>query len=125
MKQAVFIADGQYSDYAAFMRAAAVALESIGSSGYWSPDKPKEIKFTALGNKSLYNMIIEYADKTKHYLKEHGIILRDSLDEFSPFELTDDVVYVAVMNRPRFFPYKQYVAQAQARGIEIWSYNGA
>ena len=124
MKQVVFIADGVYNDYTTFMRAATVALESVAPR-HLSAERPVEVKFTALGNKSLYNMIIEYADKTKHYLKDYGVTLRDSFEEFSPFELTDDVAYVVVMNRTRFFPYKQYIAQAQAKGLEIWSYNGA
>lgn len=124
MKKIVFIADGVWSDYAEFMRSATVAIESVAPR-HLGAARPVEIKLTALGNKSLYNMVIEYTDKTKHYLKEYGVTLRDSIEEFSPFELTDDVAYVAVLNRPRFFPYKQYIAQAQAKGLEIWSYDGA
>jgi hypothetical protein len=115
MRKVVFVADGVFYDYALFIRATAVAVESLGEG---------EILLSSLGNQSVQNMIIEYTDKTRPYLKEKKVVLKDAKEDGWQSKPTKDVVYVVVLNDLRFNNHKQYVAQARAEGAEIWSYDG-
>ena len=121
MTRIVLVADGKFEDYHKLMWAAAVAIEEANSD---------DIEMVALGNKSLRDIVTEYVGKVSPYLEGKGVKIKDGFFpyiDWNTFAMTTgsgqlldkDTASVVVLNKLDFVPFKDFVAKARSRNIEV------